>query len=285
MTTSSSNDGSDTNKAEKLKVFGGLLFIKDKQYRHFIAVPTLAALERHLMALPYGGREIASSIKSNWTETHHPLETEQALANPGAFFRYDQPGYSDDHSVVLVKAEKLKVFGGLIFIKGKQYRHFIAVPTLAALGRHVMTLPYGGRVSASYIKSNWSETRNPFEMEQALANPGAFFRYDKPGYSADRSAVLVNLEAPLNETSIAAADHQVTSSESSKTNVSESTTTPQSENQPVLAQRLLDALTHAVEIAEAKRDGRWDDLLAYRGLIEEAKQILPAQKIPRSRRP
>lgn len=33
---------------------------------------------------------------------------------------------------------------------------------------------------------------------------------------------------------------------------------------------LLAALTHAVEIAEAKRDGTWDDVMAYRALIAKA---------------
>lgn len=34
---------------------------------------------------------------------------------------------------------------------------------------------------------------------------------------------------------------------------------------------LLDALTHAVEIAEAKRSGTWDDLLQYRAAIARVK--------------
>lgn len=36
------------------------------------------------------------------------------------------------------------------------------------------------------------------------------------------------------------------------------------------APALVEALTHAVEIAEAKRDGNWDDLLKYRSLLKAA---------------
>ena len=35
-------------------------------------------------------------------------------------------------------------------------------------------------------------------------------------------------------------------------------------------QALREALTHAVEIAEARRNGTWDDLLQYRALIAQA---------------
>jgi hypothetical protein len=42
--------------------------------------------------------------------------------------------------------------------------------------------------------------------------------------------------------------------------------TAQPAQEPV-AQSLIDALTHAVEIAEAKRPGAWDDLLQYRALL------------------
>jgi hypothetical protein len=45
--------------------------------------------------------------------------------------------------------------------------------------------------------------------------------------------------------------------------------------QPV-AQSLIEALTHAVEIAEAKRPGTWDDLLRYRALLATP----PAQPTP-----
>jgi hypothetical protein len=37
--------------------------------------------------------------------------------------------------------------------------------------------------------------------------------------------------------------------------------------QEPVAQSLIDALTHAVEIAESKRPGTWDDLLQYRVLL------------------
>jgi hypothetical protein len=35
-------------------------------------------------------------------------------------------------------------------------------------------------------------------------------------------------------------------------------------------QKIAEALTHAVDIAEAKRDGNWDDLLQYRKLLKTA---------------
>jgi hypothetical protein len=41
-----------------------------------------------------------------------------------------------------------------------------------------------------------------------------------------------------------------------------------------VAQSLIKALTHAVEIAEAKRPGTWDDLLQYRVLLNTP----PAQR-------
>jgi hypothetical protein len=37
---------------------------------------------------------------------------------------------------------------------------------------------------------------------------------------------------------------------------------------------LVEALTHAVEIAEARRDGNWDDLLQYRALLRAAGVVL-----------
>jgi hypothetical protein len=43
-----------------------------------------------------------------------------------------------------------------------------------------------------------------------------------------------------------------------------------------VAQSLIEALTHAVEIAEAKRPGTWDDLLQYRALLATP----PAQPTP-----
>jgi len=46
---------------------------------------------------------------------------------------------------------------------------------------------------------------------------------------------------------------------------------PQPKAEPV-NQTLLEALTHAVEIAEAKRPGTWDDLLPYRATIAQAAQ-------------
>jgi hypothetical protein len=36
-------------------------------------------------------------------------------------------------------------------------------------------------------------------------------------------------------------------------------------------QRLREALTHAVEIAEGKRPGAWDDLLQYRSILKDTK--------------
>jgi hypothetical protein len=44
--------------------------------------------------------------------------------------------------------------------------------------------------------------------------------------------------------------------------------------QEPVAQSLIKALTHAVEIAEAKRPGTWDDLLQYRVLLNTP----PAQR-------
>jgi len=45
------------------------------------------------------------------------------------------------------------------------------------------------------------------------------------------------------------------------------TTPPAAPVQEPVAQSMIKALTHAVEIAEAKRPGTWDDLLQYRALL------------------
>ena len=54
------------------------------------------------------------------------------------------------------------------------------------------------------------------------------------------------------------------------------TTPPAAPVQEPVAQALIKALTHAVEIAEDKRPGTWDDLLQYRALLTTPPAAQPA---------
>lgn len=70
----------------------------------------------------------------------------------------------------------MKVYGGSIFINGKQVRAIVAAKSKAAAIRFLS--PYG--VSSSYFKGYWCETGNIEELRVGLGTPEVVF------YTADR---------------------------------------------------------------------------------------------------
>lgn len=63
---------------------------------------------------------------------------------------------------------KLKVFGGYIFVNGKQVRAIVA----ATSQKEAAGLT---RESAKSIATHWPETGNEIEIETALSKPGVVF--------------------------------------------------------------------------------------------------------------
>lgn len=64
---------------------------------------------------------------------------------------------------------KLKVFGGLTMVKGKQVRTIVATTSQQKAADLV-------GVSVGYIRDYWAITANAIELEVALASPDTVFK-------------------------------------------------------------------------------------------------------------
>lgn len=67
-----------------------------------------------------------------------------------------------------MRKNKLKVYGGIIFVKGKQMRAVVATTSQKRLSEIV-------KESLYEIRNFWSETGNDAELEIALSKPESVF--------------------------------------------------------------------------------------------------------------
>lgn len=69
---------------------------------------------------------------------------------------------------------KLKVFGGLTFVGRQQVRTVVATTSQVKAAELV-------GVTTSYLRSYWSVTSNPAEVEAAMSQPGVVFKSSGAG--------------------------------------------------------------------------------------------------------
>lgn len=66
----------------------------------------------------------------------------------------------------------MKVYGGIIFVHGKQVRAVVACK------RSELYTFVGGKAAKAYAKNYWTQTGNSIEVGLALSNPGVLFYRD-----------------------------------------------------------------------------------------------------------